>query len=1853
MIPKKTAALWMMMLVVSFPYVFSLSISNVQVQDILQTSAVVKWTTDVNSDGRVYIGETQPPTTQYPSASSDTTSHSTLLPGLKSGTTYYYYVTASATGQADASSATSSFTTLLGAVSLKVESQAQSSVKVSFSCEGAEKYEVRYKKAAESAYSQPHTVTATTHEITGLAAATTYDIEVTAVKGTARSQPAKVQATTQKPDIAISGLKASTAGTTAAVSWTTSIVAICTLYYGTDTNPTQQKASPSGTSHSVSLTGLSAQTRYYYKVKCQDKESGLEYFTTSAQQTGTNPAGSSTEPAEPAKAADPAQTENSPDYTGEDSKALGYTIEGKYFLKLTDVPKSVGGDKMKVTGETNVSAKLIIRVNSNPVAPVRETVNGAFEYEIRIDRTRKSNTLRVEAWDENGRKDQIEFTVAVDTKPPSLSLDKIPSLTNQRQLTVKGKTDGVSVAFRVKDRVVATVKPVNGAFSYKLSLVEGENEITVIAKNSAGNENRVTEKVTVDTKLAGIEFLTDFRGETHFKLFRIKGKTEPGAKVRVINYGPYSGCDDIGFKTKYGGCEKGVHDRKSYDRFISVVDPLTYGIGMSQEVTADEDGEFSVVVSLVSGADNTKTTNTIHFIVTDEAGNKKEYKKSIIYSPGCDDWTLGKVDSYPFNIYTRELAEGDIHASAFIRIRYLGRGVPKVTQVYVTKDMSNRGTLVDTEGDMTELIRIGTGVKASMYDEKNRMIYVHVPIEVTQYKGSIKKLPEQLNAYLSVRLAYGAEGESGAKCEVYPMVAFDVQKPELLTKWLSPAQINETIKALDGMINATQKISDFLTDVSMWGLVACGVMIVKDYVKGFFSSAEKHEGECTEGQEGMKQTFYVCDRILCPSVDPDCSDFTEMGDGKYYMVQDGKRGEELTPDEARAQIATNAQWRQAYNDYAAEQRAANKNMVIPPFDMWRTGSGAANQGEFGKYMPLELPAYGMEKKEGSDEWVHQARYFEVNDDGKIVSGDALAAEIVEARRAAENCKGGTIVEISSREKSKDGVWQFTMGTSEAVPRYECIQGKPWEIGPPDSAKHVKGCYNEECPKFDDTKCFGKDGIEPPGGLWSSATCVCLPGLVSHINNLLKILKGAKKCLEQAQIGEVRGGFCEKLLVQFVCDILIEAFKFAMAFGDGASGGTSETGYGGALSNYKENSQAITDTLSSRYGDIVNNKIGLSGDQLVHKACMFAFTWDLSLLEGVLDNIVEEVEVEPVATLWAESRSYGFDPFTGRMNINYEVTAGVVPGGETDVTIWVECDPNYDDARYCGAKADKKIVKQFHMSKNDPVFNENIMFTDQNAKWWYNKAVMVLEYKINNKPYKKTFEKKIWRKGDLGAQCTFSTINGITCEGFKELAPDGMVNLAKVWVSPPMAAYGEGQNIALMAEIENTYKKPAYFIIDYGDRKVQYTLDQSPASALQYYNFYLDTGLGTAQKSGNCQTLPSNQWSCTVDREKNGEVEFSLAGDYLNGLTAQITVENANKEQKTIVCRIPSESKAQDDLYKEGIYYNGEFKRSDQLTEEQKNAYCKKYVDAFPEINIKECTASNFQGDNYARYKNDRYVCIRDDDDLGPFFGRDVVRIAKVEFQAPIWKSSKPPEYTELLVSVWGIMDYAQFSLQKTQSQGTSGRTTKKAKVGVYYDSNGNGFGDTPIANMENMGDQTKEVSYVIGPAEALPRAEIVEPHPGALLEDKIYVNNEGKGVLFGLNALNYDKLTFTLANSLGWKCTWDKECSGTCDGAKISPGRTQTGGQVPPFVECEVTFEADKPDRGPTTRYVLTVEAEKGGKKMEPLQRAFTFDKSGQVTQEMLTVCLGGGVCRTYVPGVATTEQLGQFSSIGAPVGRS
>lgn len=176
-----------------------------------------------------------------------------------------------------------------------------------------------------------------------------------------------------------------------------------------------------------------------------------------------------------------------------------------------------------------------------------------------------------------------------DTTPPAPPrINSLPEATNQYTIDVTGVAEAgvdVIISFNQKEETVLADK--SGNFTANFPLNKGENTVSAIARDQAGNESQRTQvyKILFDNEDPQIEIIQPIDGSSFFgpkqKDLTISGKTESGSQV-TIN-----------------------------DRFVTV----------------NEDGSFTSVTYLSEGE------NTFNIKSIDKAGNTSEKSLTVSYSP--------------------------------------------------------------------------------------------------------------------------------------------------------------------------------------------------------------------------------------------------------------------------------------------------------------------------------------------------------------------------------------------------------------------------------------------------------------------------------------------------------------------------------------------------------------------------------------------------------------------------------------------------------------------------------------------------------------------------------------------------------------------------------------------------------------------------------------------------------------------------------------------------------------------------------------------------------------------------------------------------------------------------------------------------------------------------------------------------------------------------------------------------------------------------------------------------------------------------------------------------------------------
>ena len=301
------------------------TISSVATSSITLTGATITWTTNESSDSIVDYGLTTGLGSMTGNVDDATTSHIVSLTGLTSDTTYYFQVrSADASGNRGTNNnggAYYIFTTTADSTAPTISSVEASvvdrnSATITWTTDEAATSQVEYSLLENMSGSTSTTlITDLTLQhsvvISSLTANTKYYYRVKskdAANNPATSSIYNFTTSTAKDDVAapvISSVATSSISLTGAtITWTTNENSDSIVDYGTTIalGSLGGNTSDSTTAHSVSLTGLSSNTTYYFQVRSQDSSGNTatdnndgDYYTFTTTADSTPPTISSVE----------------------------------------------------------------------------------------------------------------------------------------------------------------------------------------------------------------------------------------------------------------------------------------------------------------------------------------------------------------------------------------------------------------------------------------------------------------------------------------------------------------------------------------------------------------------------------------------------------------------------------------------------------------------------------------------------------------------------------------------------------------------------------------------------------------------------------------------------------------------------------------------------------------------------------------------------------------------------------------------------------------------------------------------------------------------------------------------------------------------------------------------------------------------------------------------------------------------------------------------------------------------------------------------------------------------------------------------------------------------------------------------------------------------------------------------------------------------------------------------------------------------------------------------------------------------------------------------------------------------
>ncbi|MEK7532861.1 MAG: hypothetical protein AAB542_00320 [Patescibacteria group bacterium] len=164
---------------------------------------------------------------------------------------------------------------------------------------------------------------------------------------------------------------------------------------------------------------------------------------------------------------------------------------------LDPLPESTNSTTITVRGTAAPKSELILYVNENEYKKLTVADEGTFEIKD-ILAEEGSFTVSAKGIDEKNNVSDLSnvITTIVDRTAPKLTVDKPADSITVNDGTHKVSVDGLTdedMKVTINGRIVVVKS--DGSFSYSMPLNDGENILSIVSRDPAGNETKVERKV--------------------------------------------------------------------------------------------------------------------------------------------------------------------------------------------------------------------------------------------------------------------------------------------------------------------------------------------------------------------------------------------------------------------------------------------------------------------------------------------------------------------------------------------------------------------------------------------------------------------------------------------------------------------------------------------------------------------------------------------------------------------------------------------------------------------------------------------------------------------------------------------------------------------------------------------------------------------------------------------------------------------------------------------------------------------------------------------------------------------------------------------------------------------------------------------------------------------------------------------------------------------------------------------------------------------------------------------------------------------------------------------------------------
>jgi len=182
---------------------------------------------------------------------------------------------------------------------------------------------------------------------------------------------------------------------------------------------------------------------------------------------------------------------------GKSSKFFSYTLDTPV---LEELPEYTNTKKVQITG-TSIKKAIITITAKDMELETKADKDGKFSaiVELEEEGTKYEFTAKASKkvlfWNGESALSNVVATT-LDITAPNLKITKLPKEVGSKEILIKGSTsESTDITIKVNETEIKIEPNEENTFSEKIVLKEGENKITILAKDPAGNETATTNDI--------------------------------------------------------------------------------------------------------------------------------------------------------------------------------------------------------------------------------------------------------------------------------------------------------------------------------------------------------------------------------------------------------------------------------------------------------------------------------------------------------------------------------------------------------------------------------------------------------------------------------------------------------------------------------------------------------------------------------------------------------------------------------------------------------------------------------------------------------------------------------------------------------------------------------------------------------------------------------------------------------------------------------------------------------------------------------------------------------------------------------------------------------------------------------------------------------------------------------------------------------------------------------------------------------------------------------------------------------------------------------------------------------------